>query len=152
MIDDALLERIAQAIHERYLEHQHGQKPPDDPAMQPWDRLPESLRHSDREQAKHIAVLLQSIGCRVRLASAKPVLCAFTAEEVETLATQEHARWVSERRAAGWADGQRDVERRTTPYLVPYANLPENIKEWDRQAVRSFPEVLASAGMEIYRP
>jgi hypothetical protein len=152
MIDDALLERMAQAIHERYLRNQRGHKPADDPAMQSWNDLPESLRHSDRQQARHIVVSLQGIGCQVRPVRAKPAIFAFTAEEVETLAAQEHARWVTERRAAGWVVGPRDVAHRTTPYLVPYADLPEEVKEWDRQAVRGFPDILAVAGLEIYRP
>ena len=41
--------------------------------------------------------------------------------------------------------------RKITPYLMPYADLPAAVKEWDRQAVRAIPEVLAAAGLEVYR-
>ena len=64
-----------------------------------------------------------------------------------------HEHWVAERRRAGWVSGpERDVARKITPYLdVSYADLPEAVKEWDRQAVRAIPEVLAAAGLEVYR-
>jgi hypothetical protein len=75
-----------------------------------------------------------------------------TAEEVERLAELEHARWASERRATSWVSGPvRDVEHRITPYLVPYAELPNDVKEWDRLAVRAIPEVLAAAGLKAQR-
>ena len=63
-----------------------------------------------------------------------------------------HEHWVAERRSAGWVSGpERDVAGKITPYLIPYAELPEDVKEWDRQAVRAIPEVLAAAGLEVYR-
>ena len=38
-----------------------------------------------------------------------------------------------------------------TPYLsMPYAYLPEDAKEWDRQAAAAIPDVLAAAGFEVY--
>ena len=52
----------------------------------------------------------------------------------------------------GWVyDPERDHDRKISPYLVPYDELPEDVKEWDRQAVRVIPEVLALAKFEVYR-
>jgi hypothetical protein len=46
----------------------------------------------------------------------------------------------------------RDNERKTSPYLVPWAELPEDVKEHqNRSAVRAIPELLADAGYEIVR-
>jgi TrkA-N domain/RyR domain len=145
---------VARAIHERYRQNQKGVKAPDDPAMQPWEVLPESLRRSNRQQADHIEAILKRVGCGVRPAAGRvPALFIFTNEEVEIMAAVAHEHWAAERRRAGWVAGQeRDVARKITPYLaVSYADLPEDVKEWDRQAVRAIPEVLAAAGLEVHR-
>ena len=121
--------------------------------MRPWEELSEDLRESNRQQADDITAKLRAIGCEPRPAAERePAAFVFTQVEVEKLAEMEHERWVAERRAAGWMAGpERDTERKITPYLVPYAELPEEVKEWDRQAVRAIPEVLAATGFELYR-
>jgi hypothetical protein len=146
-------EILGRAIHERYRHNQQGIKPPDDPAMQPWETLAEHLRESNRQQGDDIEGTLQRIGCGVRpAAGAAPAPLVFTEEEVEIMAGVAHEHWVAERRRAGWISGpERDVERKITPYLIPYAELTEDVKEWDRQAARAIPEVLAAAGLEVCR-
>lgn len=146
------LERIARAIHERYRRNQQERKPGNDPAMRPWEDLPETLKHSNREQAADIANKLRAIGCTIAPAGGGPVVTAFTRDEIGRLAEQEHDRWVSERQTAGWTLGPRkDVERRISPYLVSWEKLAEEIREYDREAVRAIPELLAEAGLEIRR-
>jgi hypothetical protein len=150
-LSTAMRERIARAIHEKYRRDQQGRKPASDPAMQPWERLAEHLKESNRRQAEHIPVKLRAIGRTMAPAKERPAITAFTPEEVELLAELEHERWVAERRAAGWTAGPRDPERKTTPYLVPWADLAEEIREYDREAVRGIPDFLAGAGLEIRR-
>jgi hypothetical protein len=59
---------------------------------------------------------------------------------------------VIERRIAGWVYGpERDPDRKISPYLVPYSELPDNVKGWDREAVRATPQILALARFEVYR-
>lgn len=146
------LERIARGIHERYLKQQQGRKPESDPAMQPWETLPESLKQSNRAQAADIGKKLLTIGYGIAPASSGPAATHFRPEELERLAVLEHERWVAERRAAGWTSGPvKDVERRITPYLIPWEELTEEIREYDREAVRGIPEVLAEAGLVMYR-
>jgi hypothetical protein len=146
-------EILGRAIHERYRQNQQGIKPSDDPAMQPWEALPEHLRESNRQQGDDIEATLQRIGCGVRPAVGPvPAPIVFTDGEVELMASVVHEHWVTERRHTGWIAGpERDVERKITPYLIPYAELTDDVKEWDRQAVRAIPEVLAAAGLEVYR-
>lgn len=152
-LTDAVRDRIARAIHQKYRRDQRGRKPDTDPAMQPWERLPEHLKESNRRQAEHIPEKLRAIGCTIAPARGTRAATAFTAEEIERLAEMEHDRWVADRRAAGWTPGpERDVERKITPYLVPWDELAEDIREYDREAVRGIPEVLAEAGLEIRRP
>ena len=39
----------------------------------------------------------------------------------------------------------------TTPYLVPWESLEEDVRELDRQFVRALPDVLADAGLLLRR-
>ena len=75
----------------------------------------------------------------------------FSDEEVERLAVAEHDRWISERLEAGWRSGPKDPDRKVTPYLVPFADLPPDIAEYDRIFVREIPVFLACAGMQVIR-
>jgi len=145
-------ERLARAIHESYRRNNVSEKPEDDPSMAPWERLLEDLKESNRLQADHIPVKLRAIGCGFTPATgASPILMELTDEEIEVMAMIEHDRFVSERSNRGWSLGPRDPEKKTTPYLVAYKDLPEEIKELDRQAVRQIPRLLAIAGFEIHR-
>ena len=52
----------------------------------------------------------------------------------------------------GWTYGEKkDVAQKTTPYLVPWDHLPENIKQYDVSAIKNLPQALRDAGLEIYR-
>lgn len=145
-------DRIARAIHERYRRNQRDRKPADDPAMLPWDELAETLRHSNRDQAADIWKKVQAVGCRIAPADGIAVAAVLTEAELERLAVLEHERWVGERRSSGWTFGPvKDAERKVTPYLVGWDELSEEIREYDREAVRAIPEVLAEAGLAIHR-
>ena len=98
---------LARAIHERYRQNQQGVKPPDDPAMQPWETLAEHLRVFNRQQADDIEATLQRIGCGVRPAAGPaPAPFIFTDEEVEIMAGVAHEHWMAERERAGWVSGR----------------------------------------------
>ncbi|MGB7962031.1 MAG: RyR domain-containing protein [Propionicimonas sp.] len=153
VILNAAREVLGQAIHARYLADQQGIKPPDDPSMQPWDSLDKGLRESNRQQADHIATKLRAVDYGILpIHDRAPQPVAFTDDEVEIMAAMEHDRWMTERRLAGWVYAKdRDIDRKRSPCLVPYADLPENLKKWDRQSVRAIPDILAVANHEVHR-
>ncbi len=63
----------------------------------------------------------------------------------------EHERWCRERTNAGWTLGpERDDKLKKSPYLVPWEELSEKVKDYDRNAVSKIPEILHKAGFEIY--
>jgi hypothetical protein len=148
LIDGDSIETIARAIHERWRAEQLAAGKPA-PA---WSDLDESRQASNRDQAADIAVKLAGIGCEiVPLRGHDAAECRFTDGEIEQLASAEHDRWVQERSNAGWTLGDKDVERKTTPYLVPFAELPDDIAEYDRMFVREIPVLLASVGLRAVR-
>lgn len=156
VVRDVLLggarEVIAKAIHESYRENNKGEREDDDPAMAPWEKLLEGLKESNRQQADNIPVKLKAVGYDfVPVVGREPKLVKFSKKEIEIMSEIEHDRFVAERFSQGWSAGRRNAKKKTNPYLVGWEKIPENIKEYDRNAVRQIPELLASAGFEIYR-
>jgi hypothetical protein len=141
-------ERIAVAIHQQWRAGQLalGNEAPS------WSELDESRKESNRAQARDMSVKLRSIGCSIAAMndlSAPPF--EFTDEEFDTLAVAEHKRWVTERLESGWRPGPKDVRRKTTPYLVPFDELPSDIADLDRDAVRLIPDALALVDLKAVR-
>jgi len=145
------IELLARAIHAAYVRDQAGRT--DSPALREWDELDESTKEANRAQAADIGTKLAAVGCRIQAwTDWTGDGLAFTPEEIEIMAELEHERWCQERRAEGWTAGPtRDDERKVTPYLVDWDQLPDDVKDYDRNAVRALPELLTFAGYEIVR-
>jgi hypothetical protein len=147
-------ETLAQAIHADYVRRRREQgASPDDPALAVWEALPEALQASNRAQAADLGNKLRTVGCELVPATDwDPPPLPFTEAEVEHLAALEHQRWEAERRQGGWQQGPvRDPVRKLSPYLMPWENLTEDIKDLDRDAIRALPTFLARAGFAIIR-
>jgi len=147
------LDVLARAIHEDFVRKRRAEgRPATDPSMQDWEHLGYDLKESNRQQADHIPVKLRAIGCTRTQphAGARPV-STFSEEEVERLARMEHDRWIAERRLAGWTDGPKDNAKRTSPYLGDWADLPDEVRDYDRLAVRGLPALLRLVGEAVYR-
>ena len=141
-------ETIAQAIHERWRSEQIGAGKP----APSWRELDESRKKSSRDQARDIPVKLRMVGCEIApLRERAANDFTFTDEEVEILAEAEHVRWMRERIADGWTAGDKDVTRKTTPYLVSFEEVPADIAEFDRIFVREIPRLLVSVGLQVVR-
>ncbi|MEA1894954.1 MAG: RyR domain-containing protein [Euryarchaeota archaeon] len=157
LVSDVILgasrERLAEAIHEKYLADQKDRKAAADPSMQPWAELDSGLKESNRKQADQIQEKLRRVHYGLQpVVEVGAILYEFTPEEVEILAEMEHERWVSERSADGFVgDGTRVVDEKTSPHLLPWGELTEEVKEYDRETVRGIPEFLAKARFEVYR-
>jgi hypothetical protein len=147
-------ESLARAIHEDYVREQRkiGQSPGTNPSLVSWEDLPETLKESNRSQADHIGTKLKAVGCAIEVAADwREAPVTFSDAEIELMAMMEHDRWVRERRRGGWRSGPKDVNNRKTPYLVPWEELSEDLKERDRFFIRGLPGFLAGAGFRIFR-
>lgn len=70
----------------------------------------------------------------------------------EFLAKNTHAVWAQQRLAEGWHYGpKRDDARKEHPCLVPYDELPENEKEYDRRTATQVMKALMAMGYSITR-
>lgn len=142
VMDDEIDEKSKQ-IHAAYCAMKV--RPATDPAMQPWDKLGEDFKESSRAQAEHLDIKLRAVGCKRRKLKpgAEPADFIFTPKEIDLLAEMEHARWNAERFLFGWTLGERNPEKKSSPYLVDWKDLEDAIKEYDLNAVRQLPTMLA---------
>ncbi|MBX7211546.1 MAG: NAD-binding protein [Verrucomicrobiaceae bacterium] len=148
------MDAIAVAIHSDYVARRRADSPAsDDPSLRPWDQLDEDLKDSCRLQADHGEVKLRAVGLRITDDKARAPVTAFTPEEVEVLSKMEHDRWNADRFLAGWsyAPGKKDVEKKTSPWLVGWDALPDEIREYDREAVRNVPRFVELTGRRVCR-
>jgi hypothetical protein len=143
-------EPLARAAHEDFVQRRLGdsnRKPDADPALNDWDRLPDDLRESNRQQADHIGIKLRAIGCQaVEKSRPHEAVTHFSLDEIETLAEMEHARWNAERWLSGWRYGTpSNKKERINENLQPWDALHDSIKKYDREAVANIPMILGRA-------
>jgi len=73
-------------------------------------------------------------------------LCALT----ERIAENVHDNWAVGRIAQGWTYGEsRDDVKKTTPCLVPYDELSEEEKEYDRKTALETLKLIIALGYKI---
>lgn len=78
------------------------------------------------------------------------VLSAELLDITEKLAENAHDVWAQGRIEQGWTYGeQRDDIRKTTPCLVPYDQLPDEEKRYDRETAMGTIRLLVKMGYEI---
>ena len=145
-------EILARAAHRDYVRRRlaQGADLANDPALSAWDDLPESLRESNRAQVADIPAKLSAVGYELAPTGDWDTdLFSFPPEQIEKLACMEHKRFMEERLRAGYRYGPKDTVAKLSPYLVPWEQLSEDIRDLDRDAVRLIPSLLAAAGYAI---
>ncbi len=71
----------------------------------------------------------------------------------ERLAENAHDIWAAQRLSQGWSHGpRRDDAQKLHPCLVPYAELPEQEKEYDRLAALGTLQAILKLGYRILPP
>lgn len=145
------IEKLAKQIFEDYNKTQLERNPDKELEYPSWDKLTDTLKYSNVRQAQSIVDKLAKIGCYVD-EKGRGEEYIISEEEVEYLAIYEHDIWVEERMSNGWTYGEvKDVEKKTSPYLIPYDELTEEVKELDRDTIRNIPKLLESVGLGVYR-
>lgn len=72
---------------------------------------------------------------------------------LEKLAENTHDVWAAQRISQGWTFGPaRDDAAKTSPCLVPYVDLPESEKEYDRKTVAETLKAILLLGYSIADP
>ena len=146
------LEKLAIAIHELFNQKQLERHPEKPLAYPQFSDLPDTLKYSNLRQARSIADKLELMGWEMHpKGSEGKVIVEISDDIMETLAIFEHHEWVRERVDSGWVYGEvKNAEKKISPYLVPYGELPEEIKDHDRDTIRNIPDLLGMIGMAAY--
>lgn len=80
------------------------------------------------------------------------------AETFERVAEQVHNAWAAEKQRQGFADHVRTIDdsgrgcctnEKHHPDMLPYADLAENIKDYDRATVRAVLAGIDAAGLKV---
>ena len=150
----SVITELAQRAYTRYVSTRRADGV--DPGFADFSSQPESLRRSGLARMEDIFNgRLGVLGYRLAAADAcypEQRIEALTQSEVEVLAILEHRRWLAERTEDGWVHGPaKDVEAKVSPYLVPWEELPDRVREWNRSTARDIPALLASVGLAITR-
>lgn len=149
----ANLEKLAIGIHNQYNQVQLLRNPEKELEYPRFSDLPESLKYSNLRQARDIVKKMKLINCEILpINHHMEPITFFSFEEVEFLAKYEHDLWMEERINSGWTFGEvKDVETKKSPYLIPYEELSEDIKQLDRDTINNIPILLKSIDMAVYR-
>lgn len=71
---------------------------------------------------------------------------------LEVLSESVHDQWMAGRIAGGWKYGpERNDKKKEHPFLIPYEDLPESEKEYDRQTVIATLTRLLKNGYQIIK-
>lgn len=139
------LQRLARSIHSRYSK-QNREAPG-------WDELDPFAIQSNEAQAEHMYVKLAML--KLCITSDRSSAISYEQFEqtirqygMEKLAEIEHVRWCRFHWMNNWKyapdieGGNKDVRGRLHSCLVPYAELSEAYKEYDRETVRSMYDII----------
>jgi hypothetical protein len=152
------LEIIARARHADYVHQELSRQGADggNPSLVEWERLPESLKDSNRRFAQSVGSAVGELGGALRPLTAAPTGADLDlpADRLEELAQREHERWVRDLQRDGWrtTDGAKDPHGKRHPLLVPWESLSEHEREKDRDSVRGLPRMLSLVGYELVMP
>jgi hypothetical protein len=155
MILAGIHEKIAQSLHTFYLSN----KPPailsekDIDFSIPWDDLPDPIKEINRRFADSIGNKMAVIDCHIMLlANWEAHIFEFTAKEIDLLSRMENDRWRKDMESRGWRLGEHKVLRKKRhPYLIPWDDLPDTIKQENRDIIKNLPGILADVDLQIFR-
>lgn len=69
---------------------------------------------------------------------------------IEQIAANVHDVWAKWRMDEGWVYGEvKDAEKKVSPCLIPYDELPESEKEYDRNTAIETLKLITKLGYEI---
>lgn len=70
----------------------------------------------------------------------------------EAIAENAHDVWAIERQAQGWTYGeQRDDNKKETPCMVPYSQLPDSEKKFDRDMAMNTLKLVRKLGYDLIK-
>lgn len=145
------VERVAREVHELLRGSLDGGSPY---RAQAYADLDGHIKEANRQQVLRAPALLAELGYRVEQDDGLTATPAFdlTEEEIERASIAEHEGWMRQKISAGYRFGPvRDDLTRKHPYLVPWEELTDSVRDLDRQRVRLLPWIARELGLRVLR-
>lgn len=162
-----MVEEYAKAAHENYrtkrrqdaekkrFKKEEIERMEQEDNMADWKDLDEVYKEDNRAQIRYLGERFErqnvGIGIRPVVEGAADTISDIYGAVLEYLAEAEHERWMQNKLENGWTLGKRDNELRHHPDMVPYSELDEMTKDYDRAAIRNIPKYLSEVHYELYR-
>ena len=133
--------KISKAQKEKNMEE--AKKLASKPAYKEWDDLTEEQKDANRFAADHLKIKVRSLGLDPGSTGLAEQWAELDEEQIELLSRMEHERWSAPLWISGWNTGvKRDEMNRLHPDLIPYDDLSEGTKGYDRDQVKAVAEYL----------
>jgi hypothetical protein len=160
VLTDDVVERLAEAAHRVYCEGKRrdgwtlGQRKCDTarthPLLRPYAELDEVHKQANRVNVRNIPRKLAVAGYVMVPARSNELALEFPGDDLETLARFEHELWMEALLAGGYRPGAAATDGAPRhEHLVPWEELPDAVKQVDRDLVRGIPVVLREAGYAV---
>lgn len=150
------IDELAKIIHNDYFDKikSAGKVNPKKESHREWDYLPEDFKNQNRLQADHIWLKLRSINCRAIPLNSAEEEYDFANDKniVETLSKMEHDRWAAHMIMNGWKYGdKRDDKKKLHTDLIPYEELSEEVKQYDRNTIINIKQLLRQMNLKVVK-
>lgn len=152
------IEQLAREIHDLWRNCEHGKllgKPPQMHFDRDYDDLAEIDKEDNRAAARRMPDILTFADLGITQESLDDAPSEEEAKNqidhlLDRLAEIEHGGWQEQRERNGWIFAeQRDDALRHHDMMKPFADLPCENREKDRNSVRNYPRRLREAGFRI---
>ena len=146
------MELLAKAIHESYIVERKKRNEPIKVAEK-FEDLDDSARYSNLRQAMNIGKKLQKIGYLLVSQEADgESIQQFDQETIEQYAIEEHDDWMSGKIKDGWsyAPTRDDIQKKHN-CLVPWSQLSDMYKEYDRDVAKNVIKLAAMVNMKVIK-
>lgn len=161
-LEGELLEKLAETAHRVYCAGKardgwrYGPKRSEEkkthPLLVPYNDLPEMYKEANQVTVRTIPQKLAAAGYVMIPARSNEPPLEFPGEDLEKLARFEHELWMAEKLASGFTLGKPTPEDpKRSEYLVPWEEVPEKIKQIDRDLIQGIPGILSCAGYTIVK-
>lgn len=146
------MELLAKAIHEDYIAARKKRNEPIRVAEK-FEDLDDSARYSNLRQAMNIGKKLQKVGYVLVSQDADgQEITQLDDDTIEQYAILEHDDWMEGKTKDGWSYAStRDDSQKKHNCLVPWSQLSEMYKEYDRDVARNVIRLAAMVDMKVIK-
>ncbi len=157
-----LLERLAEAAHDVFCQGKlrdgwklgtaKNEQEKTHPLLRPYTEISEEHKEANRVTVRNIPKKLQKASYVMVPSRSNESALEFPGDDLEMLAMFEHDLWMEGQLLAGVRPGLPSPEDPLrSEHLVAWDQLPEAIKQIDRDMIRGIPKILAQTGFAVMR-